>query len=49
MLTLIVIGVLLMPLLFIYPIAWVVFVVIGGLKANEGKPYRYPLTIRFIA
>ncbi len=48
-LTFIVIGVLLMPLLFIYPIVWVVFIVIGGLKANEGKPYRYPLTIRFIA
>jgi uncharacterized Tic20 family protein len=48
-LTIFVIGFLLWPLLFIYPIIWVVFIVIGGLKANEGKPYRYPLTIRFVA
>jgi uncharacterized Tic20 family protein len=43
------IGVLLLPVLAGLGIAWVVFSIIGGLKANEGKPYRYPLTIRFIA
>lgn len=48
-LMLFVIGVLLIPVLAILGIAWVVFSIIGGLKANEGKPYRYPLTIRFIA
>jgi uncharacterized protein len=42
------IGVLLIPVLVILGIAWVVFSVIAGLKANEGKPYRYPLTVRFI-
>ena len=44
-----VIGVLLLPVLAGLGIAWVVFTIIGGLKANEGKPYRYPLTIRFIS
>ncbi len=43
------IGVLLIPVIAILGIAWVVFSIIGGLKANEGKPYRYPLTIRFIS
>lgn len=42
------IGLLLIPLLWVVPIVWAVFVVIGGLKANEGVPYRYPLTIRFV-
>ena len=41
------IGVLLIPVAAIFSIAWVVLTIIGGLKANEGKPYRYPLTIRF--
>lgn len=42
------IGLLLIPLLWVVPIVWAVFVVIGGLKANEGVSYRYPLTIRFV-
>ena len=29
-------------------VAWVVLVVIGSIKASEGKIYRYPLTIRMI-
>ena len=45
----IVIGVLLIPVLWGIGIAWIVFCIIAGLKANEGKPYRYPLTIRFIS
>jgi uncharacterized Tic20 family protein len=48
-LMIVVIGVLLIPVIAILGIAWVVFSIIGGLKANEGKPYRYPLTIRFIS
>ena len=47
-LTLLVVGVLLFPLLWALPIVWAVFVVIAGLKANEGTSFRYPLTIRFI-
>lgn len=43
------IGFLLFPVLWGIGIAWIVFCIIAGLKANEGKPYRYPLTIRFIS
>ena len=43
------IGFLLIPVLWGVGIAWVIFSIIAGLKANEGKPYRYPLTIRFIS
>lgn len=27
---------------------WIVVVIIAAVRANEGKPYRYPLNIRFI-
>lgn len=39
------IGILLIP---IFAILDIVFIIIAALKANEGKPYEYPLTIRFI-
>lgn len=39
------IGFLLLPLLFI---GSVVCTIIAGMKANEGKDYKYPMTIRFI-
>ena len=29
-------------------IAWLVFTIIAGIKANEGVAYRYPLTLRLI-
>jgi uncharacterized Tic20 family protein len=48
-LMLVMIGILLVPLLALLGVAWLVLTIIAGLKANEGKPYRYPLTIRFIA
>ena len=41
----VVIGILLLIALVI---AALVFIVIAAIKANEGTPYRYPLTIRFI-
>jgi uncharacterized protein len=47
-LSFILIGFLLIPLLFIIPIAGVVFVVIASIKASQGELYRYPLTYRFI-
>ena len=31
-----------------FGIAWLVLVIIGAIRANEGQYYRYPLTIRFI-
>lgn len=45
LLTIVVIGGLLMPAIVI---ANIVFCVIAGLKANEGQPYRYPVTFRLI-
>jgi len=36
------------PMLFALGICSIVFAVIGGIKANEGTIYKYPLTISFI-
>ena len=44
-LVLIVIGI---PLLIAIAAFDLVMVIIASIKANEGVPYRYPLTIRFI-
>jgi len=30
-------------------IAWVVLVIIAAVKANNGEPFRYPMTIRLIS
>lgn len=45
LLILVAIGVLLLP---IVAIAWIVLVVIAGVKAANGEDYRYPFTIRFV-
>ena len=39
------IGIILMFGLFVF---WLIVVIIGAIKANEGLRYQYPLTIRFI-
>ncbi len=44
-LVLAVIGILLLPALII---AGLVFTIIAAVRANDGKSYRYPLTIRFL-
>ncbi len=44
-LTFVLIGLLLIP---IVALAWLVFSIIAGLKANEGVAYRYPVTLRLI-
>jgi uncharacterized protein len=49
LLSFILIGFLLMPLLFIVPVANAVFIIIGAIKASNGEFYRYPLSYRFIA
>jgi uncharacterized Tic20 family protein len=36
------------PVLFILPTLHIVFMIIAGIKANEGVAFRYPATIRFI-
>jgi uncharacterized protein len=48
-LTFILIGILLFPVLIGMVIAWLVLVIIAAVKANSGEAYRYPLTIRFVS
>lgn len=48
-LILLIVGLLLLPLAIAAPIAWLVFVIIAAVKANNGEAYRYPLTIRFVS
>jgi uncharacterized protein len=36
------------PLLFVVGIISVVFAIVAAVKASNGEPYRYPLTIRFL-
>jgi uncharacterized protein len=40
------IGFLLLPLV---GLLWLIFVIMGAMKASEGKFHRYPLTIRLIS
>jgi uncharacterized Tic20 family protein len=46
LLMLVLIGFLLLPALVIL---WLVFVIIGTIKANEGSAYRYPFTLRLVS
>jgi uncharacterized protein len=36
------------PLLMVGVIAWVVLTPLAAVKASQGQPYRYPLTMRFV-
>ena len=47
-LMLVLIGFVLMWLIPLFYLANIVLVIVASLKANEGRLYRYPLTIRFI-
>ncbi|MCW1914635.1 DUF4870 domain-containing protein [Luteolibacter sp. GHJ8] len=47
-LTFFVIGVLLWPVVALIPVGMSVLSIVGGVRANEGNGYRYPLTLRFI-
>jgi uncharacterized protein len=40
------IGLLILPVL---GVLWLVLVVLATVKASNGEPYRYPLTIRFVS
>jgi len=44
-LTFVVIGIVLFPLLYI---ANIVFCIIAGMAANKGQDYKYPLTLRLV-
>jgi uncharacterized Tic20 family protein len=41
----VVVGLLLLP---IVGVAWVVFTVIGAVKASAGEDYRYPVSLRMV-
>jgi len=43
------IGFILFPLVGLIGVAGIVFSVIAGLKANEGKDYRYPYSLNLIS
>ena len=47
-LSFILIGFLLIPVVFVICVCGAVFAIIAGLKANEGKDYRYPYSIQFV-
>lgn len=47
-LSLILVGLLLIPVLVAGAIAWLVLCIVGGVKAGQGESYRYPLTIRLV-
>ena len=44
----ILIGFLLIPVIAILCILDIVFVIIASIKANDGQPYRYPMTLRLV-
>ena len=48
-LTIVLIGLLIFPVLIAIAIAWLVLVIVAAVKANSGEPYRYPLTIRMVS
>lgn len=43
-----VVGIFILPILFIGWLAMLILVIIGSVKASNGELYRYPLTIRFL-
>jgi uncharacterized Tic20 family protein len=45
-LIIVVIGLLLLP---VVAIAWLVLTIMAAVRANNGEPYRYPLTIRLVS
>jgi len=44
-LIIVVVGILLLPAV---AIAWLILTIIAAVRANNGEPYRYPLTIRLV-
>ena len=47
-LTFVLVGVLLWPVVALIPVGMSVLSIVGGIRANEGRGYRYPLTLRLI-
>ncbi len=36
------------PLWLVVGVLWLVFTIQGAVRANNGQPYRYPISIRFV-
>lgn len=36
------------PMLIVVTLAWLVLTIVGGVRANEGRRYRYPFTLRLV-
>ncbi len=49
LLSFIFIGLLLLPLVFLLPLAGLVLSIIAGVKANDGREFKYPFTLNLIA
>jgi uncharacterized Tic20 family protein len=47
-LTFVLVGLLLWPVVALVPVGMLVLSIVAGVRAGEGRPYRYPLTIRFL-
>lgn len=45
---LLIVGIVLIPVGIAGALAWLVLVILAGIRAGNGEPYRYPLTIRFV-
>ena len=43
------VGLLLIPVAIAAFVAWIVLVILAGVKASRGESYRYPVTIRFVS
>ena len=48
-LIILIVGLLLIPVAIAAFVAWIVLVVLAGVKASRGEAYRYPVTIRFVS
>jgi uncharacterized Tic20 family protein len=46
---LLIVGIVLIPVAIAAAVAWLVLVIVAGIKAGRGEAYRYPLTIRFVS
>lgn len=45
---LLIVGIVLIPVAIAAAVAWLVLVIVAGIRAGKGEAYRYPLTIRFV-
>jgi uncharacterized Tic20 family protein len=49
LLLIVVVGIIVWLLFIPLGIAWIVLLILAAVKAGQGQPYRYPLTIRFVS